>query len=142
MKETCRCSRFAATRHPERRRTVRDQVQRALADLTLGRARHDTHRQVEAVNERDVERVLGAAVAVHGPLGDRGGRNTRARVLVAQEAAVAAAGLALNGRALLGKVALGAPPQATRRPGLGHVELNGRAGLLLPPVTDRGCQYR
>jgi hypothetical protein len=118
----------------ERGRAVRDKVDRARRDLTVGRARLDGHRQVEAVDEGNVERVLAAVVAVHRPLGERRGRDARARLVVAHEAAVAAAGLA--GERALAEVALRATPDATRAPRLGDVERDGRAGLLLPATRD------
>jgi hypothetical protein len=121
----------------ERGRAVRDEVERARRDLALGRARLDGHRQVEAVDDRDVERVLVAAVAVHRPLGERRGRNARSRLMVAHKPAVTRARLAR--KRALAEVALGPRPEAGRRPRLGDVERDGRAGLLLPADAS-SCQ--
>ena len=75
-------------------------VRRGIGAASAGTVSRGNVGDVEAVDERDVVPIR-VAVAAERPLSDGGGRDTRAGVLGALEAAVAATGLA-GGRARVG----------------------------------------
>jgi hypothetical protein len=90
----------------ECRRAARREVDRAVRDATaLGIL--DLHGQVVAVDERDVV-VVEPVRGGERELGERCGRDACARVRVADEPAVAAAGDTCVGAVVLGEVAVAA----------------------------------
>ena len=111
-------------------RAVRVEV-RGAGRLLAVRRRGDGEGDVEAVDERNVIPVR-VAVAAERPLRDGRGRDTRAGVLRALEAAVAAAGLAGGGARVGAEVAGRALPDAASGPVVGDVEGDLLARALLP----------